>query len=173
MSDFSWTNPAMFGLQVGSMLLEAGGVASQSRAQIKANTQAMGEIDSAIGFTKESSVYQTENIQQEYGMQMDKGFQQAQTMYDKLFRQKEEASGAQKFAYSGGVEKEFDLSKKTLQQGLDTSRTGLLANLQKQTARIEQWRAGEESRLQSEKRRLEAENKMLKKKDTFFEALGF
>jgi len=172
-SEFAWTNPAMFGLQVAGMGLEASGVASQARAQIRANKQAMGEIDTSIGFVQESAVYQGENAQQQYGVQMDKAFQQSQTMYDKLFRQQEESVGAQGFAYSGGVSKEFDISRNTLQQGFEQTHTSLLGNLERQTAKIEQWRAGESARLESEKRRLEAENKMLKKKDTFWEALGF
>ena len=169
----NWTGAAMFGLAVGQTLLAAHSTARQARTQKGLNKQAIGHLDTSLGFLGETALYQTEAAQDSYGQAFDVAATKTSTMYDKLMRSNEEAIGGQRFAFSGGVQRDYEQSSENMQESFGMTRTNLLSRLEQQTAKIEQWRAGEQSRLENEKRRLQAENKMLSKKDSFFEALGF
>lgn len=169
----SWVNPAMFGLQALAMVGSARNQAKQSKAQIRANNEAIADITTQIGMTDEAAVAQGEVAQGDYYRAWNQSGQKYSNMFDDLFQKHETNLGIQGFAYSGGLERSTELMGERMTQEFETGRENLLDSLDKSLANISEWQQSEKFRLEADKRKLQAQNRVLRKSNSTWKALGF
>ena len=168
-----WVQAAMFGLQLASTIGGASGKSKASRSQLRANNQAIGEIDSALGNLEDTALARTEVAEEESDVAFTEGARQTSTMFDDLQRTTEDASGKQGFAFSGEVQENFEKMQHRMQDEFGVTKENIDRNLEKTVASIEEWKMGETERLQSEKRKLQAQNDSLRGTSSIWGALGF
>tara|TARA_B100001250_G_scaffold14918_1_gene13002 strand:+ start:7163 stop:7753 length:591 start_codon:yes stop_codon:yes gene_type:complete len=169
----SWVNPAMFGLQALAMVGSARNQAKQSSAQIRANNTAIKDITAQIGMTDEAAVAQGEVAQGDYYRGWNQSGQKYSNMFDDLFQKHETNLGIQGFAHSGGLERSTELMGERMNQEFETGRENLLDSLDKSLANISEWQQSEKFRLEADKTKLKAQNRVLRKSNTTWKALGF
>jgi len=168
-----WVQVAMLGLSALSTFSGASGKAKASSAQLDANRQAIGEINTALGGVNETAQSRGEVAEEESNVAFEEGARQTSTMFDDLQRTTEEASGKQGFAFSGEVQENFEKMQHRMQDDFGVSKENIDRNLEKTIASIEEWKMGETERLKSEKRKLEAQNQSLSGSSSIWGALGF
>lgn len=163
---------ATFALEVGKTLLSANAQASANRATMAGNKSAIKRIDKSLGLIPEVAVSKQELARDEFAYGFDLTGQQSSTLYDDLYRKEDMLGGAQKFAHSGAVENELSILTDKLNKDFLYKYKGLHRALDKEFAKIEEWKFQEQEQLKTEKFKLEQENRRLGKTDSFFEALG-
>jgi len=169
----SWVNPAMFGLQALATVGAASNQAKQSRAQIRANNAAMGDITLQLGMTDEAAAAQKDVAQYDYNQAFKGSGLKTSTMFDDMMTKFDDSIGAQGFSYSGGVERTNNLMQDRLQSQFTQGKNTMLDSLDKSLASITEWQDSEKFRLGVDKRSLEAQNRVLKKTNSTWRALGF
>jgi hypothetical protein len=169
----SWVNPAMFGLQALATVGAASNQAKQSRAQIRANNAAMGDITLQLGMTDEAAAAQKDVAQYDYKQAFKGSGLKTSTMFDDMMTKFDDSIGAQGFSYSGGVERTNNLMQDRLQSQFTQGKDTMLDSLDKSLASITEWQDSEKFRLGVDKRSLEAQNRVLKKTNSTWKALGF
>lgn len=164
---------AMFGLQVGSMLLGGSNQAKSSRAGIRANDMAIKELNDALGTLDDSALAKGELAEFETKNSLQLAGENVSRQMTDIHKKGEELSGKQGFSFAGETQESISQITDKMQDEFLNVHGESMRGLDKQVAGIEEWRKGEELRLGRERKKLQLENKRLRDSSSIWKALGF